>query len=306
MATEFAELCMASRLTVPAARDLGGAVHDLLAGGFCVEPEYDGIRCQAMLTPEGWAFAGKLPSSASRPEYANFPSRCRAAVASLAAAGLPEGTLLDGKLVSGDGWRALLKQMTCSDEKFAGGDFRLAVFDIIEFGSDRIDGWPLCERRRLLTGAVPCDGNLAIPERRFGDDGLGFALELLEGGDRTVEGVVLKRAGSPYGSGNTKDWLVHRHSEVRNAVVLEVAEGRRKFRGMAGSIVVGQYFPDGSLRRVASLDGMTVDQRHHAWVRRRHLVGTVVSFVSQGRTPTSYRRPRLLCFRTEGDPASCS
>jgi len=69
---------------------------------------------------------------------------------------------------------------------------------------------------------------------------------------------------------------------------------------------VGQRFSDGGLRRVASLDGMTLDQRHYAWRNRRSLVGTVVSFASQGRTESGYRRPRLLCFMASGDSESCS
>jgi len=309
VAIDFAELPTASRLVVPADRGVGEAIYAHVSAGFWVEPEYDGVRCQAMLTESGWVFAGKTPGSASRPEYANIPDRSPAVVEELAAAGFPCGTLLDGKLTCGAGWQSLLRRLSCPAERLPdlpGDPPGLAVFDVLEFGRDRIDSWPLSERRRLLESVLPNGSGAFVPVSKSGDDGLGFGLELLQGESvESVEGVSLKRIVSPYPSGSTKDWLVHRRTETHNAVVMAVSEGRGKFRGMAGSLVVGQHFPDGGLRRVASLDGMTVDQRHYAWRNRRQIVGTVVAFVSQGRTEASYRRPRLFCFQPEADPGSC-
>jgi len=309
VANDFAELCVPSRLTVPPGGDLDGAIYTLLGGGFRVEPEHDGIRCQALLGGSGWAFAGKTPSSSARPEYANLAFRLPAVPQALAAVAMPPGTLLDGKLVSESGWGSVLRWLTCAGGRLGEAEeprgAKLVVFDVMAFGSDPTDEWPLAERGRLLEDAAPRTGAVAVSPWRVGDEGLGFALDLLREPGETTEGIVLKRLGSPYGGGATKDWLVHRHREVRNGVVLDVVEGRGKLRGTAGSVVVGQRFADGGVRRVASLDGMTMDQRHHAWRNRRNLVGTVVSFASQGRTESGYRRPRLLCFMASGDPGSC-
>ena len=309
MAGDFAELCVPSRLTVPPGGDLDGAIYTLLRDGFRVEPEHDGVRCQALLHRSGWAFAGKTPSSSARPEYANLSSRLPAVPEALAATAMPLGTLLDGKLVSESGWRSILRWLTCASGRLGEADeprgAKLIVFDVIAFGSDPTDMWPLAERGRLLENTAPRTGAAAVSPWRTGDEGLGFALDLLREPSETTEGIVLKRLDSPYGSGTTKDWLVHRHREVRRGVILDVVEGRGKLRGTAGSVVVGQRFAGGGLRRVASLDGMTMDQRHYVWRNRRSLVGTVVSFASQGRTESGYRRPRLLCFVGAGDLASC-
>jgi len=307
VANDFAELPVPSRLAIPSGCGVGEAIFSHATSGFWVEPEYDGLRCQAMLSESGWVFAGKTPSSAARPEYANIPGRCPEIVESLSGANLPSGTLFDGKLVCGDGWQSLSRRLTCSSDRFRDMPetrFEMVVSDVIEFGRDKTDIWPLFERRRLLEGVVPRSGAVRVPVSKSGDDGLNLALELLR--DDSVEGVLLKRILSQYpGGGSTKDWLVHRRKEVHLAVVLDVSEGRGKLRGMAGSLVIGQYFPDGKMRRVASLDGMASDQRHYAWVNRRSIAGTVVAFVSQGRTETSYRRPRLLDFRPEADPGLC-
>jgi bifunctional non-homologous end joining protein LigD len=310
VANDFAELCVPSRLTVPPGGDLDGAIYTLLGGGFRVEPEHDGIRCQALLGGSGWAFAGKTPSSSARPEYANLASRLPAVPQALSAAAMPLGTLLDGKLVSESGWGSVLRWLTCAGGRLENTEeprgVRLVVFDVLAFGSDPTDGWPLAERGRLLDGVATRAGAAVASPWRTGDEGLGFALDLLRELGKTTEGVVLKRLDAPYGAGGaTKDWLVHRHREVRNGVVLDVVEGRGKLKGTAGSVVVGQRTADGVLRRVASLDGMTMDQRHYAWRNRRGLAGTVVSFASQGCTESGYRRPRLLCFVASGDPGSC-
>lgn len=305
VASDFANLPTASRLVVPAGTDIGEAIYTHVSAGFWVEPEYDGMRCQAMLTESGWVFAGKTPSSAARQEYVNIPKRCPSVAVELGAAGLPCGTLLDGKLTCVDGHQPLLRHLSCPAERFVelpAERFRLAVFDVLEFGCDRTDTWPLFERQQLLKSVLPNDG-VFVPASKTGDEGLGFGLELLH--DEMVDGILLRRIASQYPSGNTKDWFVYRRTETHDAVVMAVSEGRGKFRGMAGSLVVGQYFPDGKLRRVASIDGMTVDQRNYAWAHRSKLIATAVSFVSKGRTETSYRWPRLFCFQSEVDPKSC-
>jgi len=301
MAVEFAETAPHMALVVPAGSSIGDAVYALVTSGFSVEAEYGGIRCQSLLTPDGWLFAGKTPSSATRPEYSNIPARCPDVFSCLESLGLPTGTLLDGRLFSDD--ESPLRCLTCSDPPSESNRLRLAILDIIEFGQDRTDQWPLGDRRELLRNAVADSASVFVPAWKVGDAGLEYAMDLLDRRDNAIEGVSLRRLSAPY-CGNRKNWLIHRYTETYQAVVMAVSEGRGKFIGTAGSLVVGQ-FRDGKLQRVASMDGMAEDQRHHAWRNRTSVVGTVVSFVSRGKTESGYLRPRLLCFLPDADPASC-
>jgi len=289
-------------LAIPAGHSVGDVIYALVTSGFSVEAEYGGIRCQSLLTPDGWLFAGKTPSSAVRPEYSNISARCLEAFSCLKSSGLPVGTLLDGRLFSDDG-ESPLRHLTCSDPPSESSRFRLAVLDIIEFGQDRTDQWPLGDRREMLRSAVADSPFVFVPAWKVGDAGLEYAMDLLDKRDDAIEGVSLRRLSAPY-CGSRKNWLTHRHTETYQAVVMAVSEGRGKFAGTAGSLVVGQ-FRDGKLCRVASMDSMAEDQRHHAWRSRSSIVGTVVSFVSRGKTGSGYLRPRLLCFLPDADPASC-
>ena len=301
MAVEFAETALQLALTVPAGDAVGDAIYALVTSGFSVEAEYGGIRCQSLLTSSGWLFAGKTPSSAARIEYSNILTRCQEVPSCLESSKLPTGTLLDGKLFSTDG-DSPLRRLTRRDQPSEPSQLRLAILDVIEFGQDRTDQWPLDDRRELLRDIVTETPAVFIPVWRIGDEGLEYAIDLLSGQDNAIEGVALRRLAATYGS--AKSWLVHRRTETYRAVVMTVAEGHRKLSGMAGSLVVGQ-FRDGNLRRVASVDSMAADQRHYAWRNKGSIVGTVVSFVSQGKTVSGYRRPRLLCFLPDVDPASC-
>lgn len=301
MAVEFAETASQLAFTVPAGDTVGDAIYALVTSGFSVEAEYGGIRCQSLLTSSGWLFAGKTPGSAARLEYSNILTRCQEVPSCLESSKLPTGTLLDGRLFSADG-DSPLRRLTRRDQPSEPSQLRLAILDVIEFGQDRTDQWPLDDRRELLQGIVTETPVVFIPTWRIGDDGLEYAIDLLGGQDDAIEGVALRRLAAPYGS--AKSWLVHRRTETYRAVVMAVAEGRGKLSGMAGSLVVGQ-FRDGELRRVASVDSMAPDQRHYAWRNRASIVGRVVSFVSQGKIGSGYRRPRLLCFLSDVDPMSC-
>lgn len=301
MAVEFAEMAPQAILAIPAASSVGDAIYSLVTSGFSVEAEYSGIRCQSLLTTSGWLFAGKTPSSAARPEYSNIPARCPEVFSCLESLGLPLGTLLDGRLFSDDG-ESPLRWLTRSDPPSGPSRLRLAVLDIIEFGQDRTDQWPLGDRRELLRNAVVAVPSVFIPTWMIGDAGLEHAIALLDKRSDAIDGVSLRRLSAPYGG--AKAWLTHRCTETYRAVVLAVAEGRGKLVGTAGSLVVGQL-RDGKMQRVASVDSMAEDQRHHAWRNRASIIGTVVSFISRGKTQSGYRRPRLLCFLPDADPASC-
>lgn len=301
MAVEFAEVAAQAALAVPAGDSVSDAIYALATSGFSVEAEYGGLRCQSLLTPSGWLFAGKTPSSAARPEYFNIIARCQEVPSHLESMKLPSGTLLDGKLFSTDG-ESPLRRLTRRDPSSEPSQFRLAVLDIIEFGQDRTYQWPLLDRRELLRNAITETPFVFIPTWRIGDEGLEYAIDLLDKQDDAIEGVALRRLAAPYDS--AKSWLIHRRTETYRGIVMAVAEGRGKLAGTAGSIVMGQL-RDGELRRVASVDSMAMDQRHYAWRNRGSIVGTVVSFVSQGKTESGYRRPRLLCFLPAADPASC-
>lgn len=307
MADGFATLSAPSMLRTPGGYSATSALCDLIGDGYFVESEYDGRRCQALLTADGWSFAGKTPATSGRIEYLNIPGRCGSVVHALDDMQLPRGTLLDGKLFSDDGWRALLRQMTCSESRFARSgsrEPRMVVFDVLDFGGESMVEWPFHERRRLLAEITFTDCCVFMSCSRTGDDGVEHVGRLLSEPSKSVEGVSLRHPSSPYRSGK-KGWIMHRRTETCDAVIMDVAEGRGKLKGTAGSLVVGQYFPDGTLRKVASVDGMTVEQRHYAWQNRRRLAGTVISFVSQGRTKASYRLPRICRFVPGADPKAC-
>ncbi len=300
MAVEFAETAPQTALSIPAGDSVGDTIYALVTSGFSAEAEYGGIRCQSLLTPDGWLFAGKTPSSATRPEYSSIPVRCPEVPLGLESLELPIGTLLDGRLFSDDK-ESPLRRLTRSDPPSEPSQLRLAILDIIEFGQDRTDQWSLTDRRELLRNAVADTPSVFIPVWRIGDAGLEYAIDLM-GKQGPIEGVSLRRLAAPYAA--PKSWLVHRCTETYQAVVMAVAEGRGKLAGTTGSLVVGQ-FRDGKLRRVASVDSMAEGQRHHAWQNRGTIIGTVVSFASRGKTGSGYRRPRLLCFLPDADPASC-
>jgi bifunctional non-homologous end joining protein LigD len=167
------------------------------------ELKYDGYRLGGF----GGAGASALRYRSGKDATARFPEIAGALRA------LPCGGLaLDGEVVvcdaEGRPTFQLLQQRTqlarASDIQRASAALPATyfVFDLLAMGGHDLRGLPLVERKALLRRLLPAVGPI-----RYADhvEGLGAALyeQVLA---RGLEGVVAKRADSPYKGARSKDW----------------------------------------------------------------------------------------------------
>jgi DNA ligase D-like protein (predicted ligase) len=116
------------------------------------------------------------------------------------------------------------------------------LFDLIWFGGYDLSGLPLVARKALLREAI-----------RF-DDPLRFSEHLEEEGEAAYraacqkgwEGLVAKRAASPYAHARSKDWLKLKCSNEQELVVIGWTDPKGARSGL-GALLVG-YHQDGVLR----------------------------------------------------------
>lgn len=117
------------------------------------------------------------------------------------------------------------------------------VFDLLELGGQDLRGRPLLERKAKLRSSVSFGGCLRYTNYRRGDGETAFRLACRRG----WEGVVAKRADSPYVPARSREWLKVKCAHGQELVIggWTAPKGSRE---RFGALLVGYYTDDGRLR----------------------------------------------------------
>ena len=133
------------------------------------------------------------------------------------------------------------------------------VFDVLAIGDDDVRNLPIEARKELLSRLIP-EGARAIRLHPTFDDGKKLFALCREHG---LEGVVAKRAGSVYRSGDrSPDWVKVKHDHDAEFVVVGWTEGEGK-RARLGALDLASYEGDRLVLRGAvgsGLDEDTIDR----------------------------------------------
>src|SRR6266446_625131 len=212
-------------------------------------------------TKDGWIFEVKLDGYRMRAacqdgepilysrkglDYAeSFPEIARAVKA------IPfEGVILDGELVvlNDTGHPSFSKlqvraKLGAREAKRAAieSPATLYVFDVLAFEGYDLRKLPLVKRKEILRKVLPQTGPLRFSEH-FEKNGEALYEQVVTLG---LEGIVAKKADSPYRDGRSGDWLKIRADRIDDFVVVGFSKPKGS-RGGFGSVHVGAY-KDGRL-----------------------------------------------------------
>jgi bifunctional non-homologous end joining protein LigD len=227
---EDTELMLAETREEPFTRD-----------GWVFEVKLDGYRMRA-------AFQDGEPILYSRKgqEYTeSFPEIARAVKA------IPfEGVILDGELVVlNEAGRPNFNMLQARARLGAREAKRAAiespatlyVFDLLAFAGYDLRKLPLVKRKEILQKVLPQTGPLRYSEH-FEKNGEALYEQVVKLG---LEGIMAKKADSPYRSGRSGDWLKIRADRIDDFVVVGFTKPKGA-RGGFGSLHVGAY-KDGRL-----------------------------------------------------------
>lgn len=211
----------------------------------------DGERCGALRQ------GGKvtLLSRTGRPLEAAYPE-----VAEALAVDGPD-VLIDGEIIAFKGGQTsfsqLQQRMGISDPQRA-RDSRVKVyyyvFDILEVDGEDVRPLPLLERKGRLRKTVEFRGHLRHTPYRRADGVTAFRYACAHG----WEGVIAKRAASPYVPKRSRDWLKVKCAHGQELVVGGWTEPRGS-RERLGALLVGYY--DGDKLRYAGKVGTGFTQK---------------------------------------------
>ena len=198
----------------------------------------------------------------------------------------------------------------------------LFLFDLLAFDEFDLRSLPLIERKRLLSRLVPAAGPIRAVDHVEGH-GRALYASVRELG---LEGIVAKRAQSPYRSGRFRDWQKVRIDRVGDFAVVGFtrAEGSRtgfgavhvavqKAEGLVYVGRVGGGFSEKELTAArAELETLRLPKAPcigplpggsgHTWVRPKLVVEVRYKEITE---EGLLRQPTFLRFRTDKAPAEC-
>ena len=116
------------------------------------------------------------------------------------------------------------------------------LFDLIWFDGYDLSALPLVARKSVLREALTFDDPIRFSEHLDEDGEAAFEAACAKG----WEGLVAKRAASPYTHARSKDWLKFKCSNEQEFIVIGWTEPRGSRSGL-GALLVG-YHEGGSLR----------------------------------------------------------
>ncbi|HUA49671.1 MAG TPA: non-homologous end-joining DNA ligase [Solirubrobacteraceae bacterium] len=153
----------------------------------------------------------------------------------------------------------------------------LYVFDVLWLEGHDVRRLPLRTRKRLLRGALQFHGNVRWTQYRNRD---GEAL-FREACRKGWEGLMAKRADSPYVSTRSKDWLKFKCAHGQELVIGGYTDPRGS-RVEFGALLLG-YYRDGRLEYAGKVGtGFDTDTLHELGAQLRELKRTDPPFADPG------------------------
>ncbi len=230
--------------------------------GWLFELKYDGYRTLASRTAAG----PRLLSRAGHDLTARFPEVARAVAA------LPgEGLVADGELVvldeggrpsfQGLQKRAQLSRRVDVEQGAVERPATLYLFDLLAIAGHDLRPLPLVERKRLLARLLPPLGTVRFADHVVAEGEALFAEVRRQG----LEGVMAKRAASPYKGGRSDDWLKVRADRHEAFWVIGYTEQDAAARVAALDLVAWHEGEPVYAGRVGS--GLSEEQ--HRWLLER-------------------------------------
>ncbi|HEY0747303.1 MAG TPA: ATP-dependent DNA ligase [Steroidobacteraceae bacterium] len=246
-----------------------------------------------------------------------------------AAAGLPDGTVLDGEILAGSGEHVLpfsqLQQRTgrrkLSPKILKENPAQFIAYDLLEFGGQDWRARPLRERRGRLERLLDTRARVLrlSPVASAGSwEELAVARNLARA--KGVEGLMLKSWTSPYGAGRQRGawWKWKVNPFVVDAVLLYAAPGHGRRSNLYTDYTFGVWCDAELIPIAKAYSGLTDEEirRLDAWIRRhtKEKFGTVrsvepthlfelafegIASSSRHKSGVALRFPRILRWRTD-------
>ena len=223
--------------------------------GWIFERKLDGIRCIAIRSGDSL----ELLSRNDLRQNERYPEL----VDALGAEACREFAV-DGEVVAFEGSQTSFARLAQRHQRYV--PVFLYVFDVLWLEGHDVRRLPLRTRKRLLKGALHFHGNVRWTQYRNGGGEALYAEACRKG----WEGLIAKRADSPYVTTRSRDWLKLKCEHGQELVVGGYTAPRGS-RVEFGALLLG-YYRDGQLQYAGKVGtGFDTDTLHELGAQLRKL-----------------------------------
>jgi bifunctional non-homologous end joining protein LigD len=219
------------------------------------ERKLDGIRCVAIRSGDKLRLLSRNDLSQNQ----RYPELVEALAAESC-----DQFAVDGEVVAFEGSQTSFARLAQRHQHYV--PVFLYVFDVLWLAGHDVRPLPLRTRKRLLRGALEFHGPVRWTQYRNGDGESLFKEACRKG----WEGLIAKRAESPYVTTRSKDWLKFK-CEHGQELVIGGYTGPRGSRVEFGALLLG-YFRDGRFEYAGKVGtGFDTDMLHELGAAMRKL-----------------------------------
>ena len=241
-------------------------------GEWLAEWKWDGIRAQLIRRGGAW----HLWSRGEELITDRFPDLAPAA------AGLPDGTVIDGELIAWRGdaplpFAALQRRIgrkSVPRSLLAEAPAALLAYDLLEWGGQDLRGAPLSDRRARLAD-VACGPVLRLSPEVVFDDWAGLAALRATARDRLAEGLMLKHRAAPYQGGRKRGawWKWKLDPRTVDAVMIYAQAGHGRRAALYTDFTFAVWHEGALVPFTKAYSGLTDKEFRQitAWVRKHTL-----------------------------------
>jgi len=192
------------------------------------ERKLDGIRCVAIRDGDAVRMLSRNDLSLND----RYPE-----VADALAAQPAQRFAVDGEIVAFDGAQTSFSLLAQRKQRFVPVFFY--VFDLLWLNGVDVRGLPLRARKSLLREAIAFDDPIRLTTHR---NGIGREL-FAEACRKGWEGLIAKRADSPYTERRSRDWLKFKCERGQELVIGGFTDPQGSRAGF-GALLLGYYYDD--------------------------------------------------------------
>jgi DNA ligase D-like protein (predicted ligase) len=204
------------------------------------EPKLDGQR--SLLWRKGSTV--RLLTRNEKDRTSHYPDLCEAFLRDETPALIADGEIVafDGDVTSFSRLQARMQNSRPNAAQVSSVPVYFYLFDLIWFDGYDLSALELTARKAILRGALSFDDPIRFSEHLEQEGEAAFRAACEKG----WEGLVAKRAASPYTHARSNDWLKFKCSNEQEFIVIGWTDPRGARSGL-GALLVG-YYEEGRLR----------------------------------------------------------
>lgn len=214
---------------------------------------------------------------------------------------LPKNSLLDGYITCYDYEKTLQVLETNIEGSLElqkqSGKLNFVIMDVIYLNGKTIFDLPLFDRRKFVE---KIKGNYLKPIDNF----FNTKYEIYEKIKNSYDAFYFKSLDSVYFFRKSRKWRVLKELKTYFCIILDIIEGKGKYKNVCGSLEVGQ-FKNCKLTKITNISGMNMDDRILFFEEKKKFINKIIEIKVLKKTENNFIEAIFSKLRNDKTQEDC-